>query len=168
MFQENTQNKEQLSEIFSILRDINKDIIYLHRYAAEDFTNMWNAFKENNLKAEKLAINAKKAFELIGATNDPDTYVSKMEEYFNNVSDCYNHIRNKAESILAYVNELCRTFDLMIIPVKNLNQHIVSLKLVLANIKIYPSFKINSESSYNDPDLIFNSIKDLKFFSEEL
>ena len=161
MFQENTQNKEQLSEILSILVNINKDIIHLHDYAAEDFTNMRNAFKDNNIKAEKLAHNTKKAFELIGASNDSGVYVNELDEYFNNVSDCYKNIRKKTESTLMYVRKLCRNIELMIIPAKNLNQQIVSLKLVLANNKLYSSFRSKSEPLYNDLDLIFDKIKNI-------
>lgn len=167
MLQEDFNKKEHLNEIISILNDINKDIIHLHRYAAEDFTTMGSVFREYSDKADKLANNAKKAFELLGANKDSRAFSRELNEYIDNVSECYHYIKTKIETTSESIDELCRNFEMMIIPVKNLNQHIVSLKLVLANIKIYPSFNDQQKTLDSDLELIFEQIKSLNIsFSE--
>lgn len=159
MMQEKTQESENLNEIISILNQINKDIILLHRYAAEDFTLMRSVFRENNYKAEKLEKNAKKAFELIGATKNSPTLVNDLENYFNNVYSRYNYVKTRIGAIENYVGKLLHYFELMTIPVKNLNQQTVSLKLVLANIKLYPSFHAQLNSGYKELELMADRIK---------
>lgn len=160
MPQDNIHNESHVSEIIDILNEINEDIIHLHRYAAEDFTLMRSVFRENNYKAEKLEQSTKKAFDLIGSSKNSEMLVQKMDEYLSVVHECNVFMISKIESLTRFADEMQSHFEQMLIPVKNLNQRIVSLKLVLVNIK-FPSCSPQSKTEQNDPDLICNKIRSL-------
>ncbi|UCH14431.1 MAG: hypothetical protein JSV22_00335 [Bacteroidales bacterium] len=160
-------DREYLNEIISIFDEINKGIIQLHRCAADDFTLMRNQFREYNRKATKISENAKSAFELLNPGNNSTGFISQIEDYYTHLGNYYSKFITKIESIERFIYDLRGNIEKMLIPGKNLNQHISSLNIVLANLKIYGQLSPDKGSSISDPDLIFNPIREFYTLFDE-
>ncbi len=163
LLQDNIENKEYLNNIISIFSDINNGIVRLYRFAGEDFKLMRDQYKQFNRRSIIISDNANNAFEIIGAKTGKDStnLIDELKLYCEKQENYYSNISFKIKSVKEFINELSKNTKSMLIPVKNLNQNINSLKLVLASLKLNPTYKPQSNKTQNSIDPIFELIKEI-------
>lgn len=158
---DNISNKEYLNDVISVFNEINNGVVRLYRFAGEDFKLMRDQFKKFNRQSILISENVDDAFKLLAVKKSFKIIIKRLEEYGEQQESYFSYVKTKIESNREFINELYRQTELMCIPVKNLYQHISSLKIVLNSLKLYPFCTSSSNSSQKGANHLFDLIKEI-------
>ncbi len=129
-------NNYSIQEITSIFSEIDEKILSLHSCSSEDFMTLNAYFKKYYSDAKIISDNALDLFNII--TND-----QKRKEFIENLKKFRSQLQSLLDDYELFVNttinsfeEMIQEMDKMFVTANNLKQDIMTLKLLVTNLKL--------------------------------
>ncbi|MBN1990797.1 MAG: hypothetical protein JW783_15445 [Bacteroidales bacterium] len=147
-----------VKEISSLFRRIDEQIIELHKCSSDDFLGLNGDFKSCYRKAKTISDNAKEIFETLTET-EHSKLLSELKNLYKDIKSTRNQFAQSIGRCSDNLKGMVGLFDQLFIPVKNLNQDLMTLKFLLANIKVSgsdPSRQVTEE--YNAALNLLNGV----------
>jgi hypothetical protein len=153
-----------LDNILAIFADIDERIIFLHQCSSDDLLSHNRNLKENYKKSSFITEQASNIFEKIGDEGNLKT-LGLLRKNFEIFQQELQEFKNETDQTLASLDRIQANFSLMFVPINNFRQNLVSLKLLLSNIKLTNTYFDKSIKSFNESeaiqiDSIINKVKD--------
>jgi hypothetical protein len=161
-------NVYSIQEITTIFSDIDQKIIELHECSSEDFLTLNAYFKKYYSDSKTISSNATGLFNLI--TNE-----ERYKQFFKELKDFQVELQSLLsfyEDFIAQItNSMAQTIlemNQMFVTANNLKQDLMSLKLLVANLKLDVTISLSSDSKIGTKINDFNDliIQTKSFFVE--
>jgi hypothetical protein len=157
-------DNKALDRILAIFSSIDERIAQLHQCSSDDFLSLNKALKENYQKASFITEKASLAFDRMGEQGNLKTLFllkENLELFQKDVADFEYH----TDSTLTSLERIQSNFSLMFVPINNFRQNLISLRLLLTNIKLTNTYFDKSVQSFSESevihiDKIINKVKD--------
>lgn len=123
---------KEISEQFALIDSL---IVEILNCAAEDFLGLNERFKEAYLKSTTISANAEKVFTVYASSYTSES-VLNLKLLFKRFSQAKKEINKYADAIVKSIDEVYDILDTIDLHSKNINQNLLTLKFLLANLKI--------------------------------
>lgn len=123
---------KEISEQFAVIDSLIVDTL---NCAAEDFLGLNERFKEAYSKSTIISAKAEEVFALY-ASNYTSESLLNLKLLFKRFSQAKKETNKYADSIVKSIDEVYEILDTIDLHSKNINQNLLTLKFLLANIKI--------------------------------
>jgi hypothetical protein len=147
-----------IKEFIEIFVGIDQQIIELHQCSSDDFLGLNSDFKQYYRQSKLISENATQIFNELTKSESLDLIKSleKLYKNFKQIQIEFSGLLNNSISSLRIIIEL---IDGLFLPVKNLNQDLLTLKVLIANLKISSSAsKLNKIQGVDSVLAEFNEI----------
>jgi hypothetical protein len=166
-----TESKVSLiKEFIEIFVGIDEQIIQLHQCSSDDFLGLNSDFKQYYRQSKFISENASQIFNELTKSESLEL-IKSLEKLYKDLKQIqieFSGLLNNSISSLSIIIEL---IDSLFLPVKNLNQDLLTLKVLIANLKISNSAVSTDKSKSIDSVLsnfneIINEFKVCSFQNE--
>lgn len=143
-----------IKEISAIFRRIDEQLIDLLNCSSEDFLNLNADFKKYYKNAKTISENANEIFGFLSQKNNIEP-LNKLQLIYKDLKLFSNCINEYLESSIKKIHLTHLTLDHLFLPIKNINQDLMTLRFLMANLKL-------SSESYlqqNSIEFIQNAIR---------
>lgn len=125
-------------EIVEILSSIDKKIGSLHTISSKDFLYFNKLLKQfySSVKEISTANNTISAF----VNNDLPKVKERIKDKNAAQIELLNDTEGTMHKIIHYLNCVYASFDLLVVPVNNFKQNLITLKYILANLKLHLNY----------------------------
>ncbi|MDF1550076.1 MAG: hypothetical protein P1P88_19780 [Bacteroidales bacterium] len=153
-------SEASIKEIIILLSDIDVKINALNESSAKDFLTLNSNLKENYKLAEKISVNAKKLFDIL-AGKDRNYLLKKLDTFHTGLKFQIEGFSSSVIKGSKVIETLQGLFNSMIIPIKNINQNIMTLNFLLANLKLNLTYQ-QEDIIIEKADVLMKEIKSIK------
>lgn len=152
-----------VKEISSIFVRIDDQIIDLHKCSSDDFLGLNADFKKYYKQSKVISENANEIFKQLTEGGSGDLF-RQLQDLYKDLKSVQDHFVTQLDLSIIKLKEIQTLLDQLFLPIKNLNQDLMTLKFLLANLKLSgsdPSSKSSSskEQSILEFNLIINEFK---------
>lgn len=126
---------KKLKDISDQFTKIDSLIVEILNCAAEDFLGLSERFKEAYSKSTYISSNAEEVFKAYASSYTSDSLLS-LKELFKKFSQAKREANKYADSIVARIDEVYDILESIDLHSKNINQNLLTLKFLIANLKI--------------------------------
>lgn len=125
-------------EIVTILNEIDKKIGSLHSISSKDFLYFNKLLKQyySNIKEISAANNTISTF----FNNDLPSIKEEATEKNNTQIELLNDTDSYIHKIIQFLSGIYSSFNLLVVPVNNYKQNLITLKYILANLKLHLNY----------------------------
>jgi len=123
---------KEISEQFAVIDSL---IVEILNCAAEDFLGLNERFKEAYSKSTSISANAEEVFTVYASSYTSESLLN-LKHLFKKFSQAKKEANKYAESIVKSIDEVYDILDSIDLHSKNINQNLLTLKFLLANLKI--------------------------------
>jgi ABC-type transporter Mla subunit MlaD len=157
-----------INEFTDVFVGIDIQILQLHQCSSDDFLGLNADFKKYYHQTKSISENAKQIFQAL-AQDETRNLLRDLENLYKDLKNIQIQFSGHLKSSLLYLKEIVQHLDTIFLPIKNLNQDLLTLKFLLANLRISNTAFINSEIENFEKILKeYNQvINDFKIFSIE-
>jgi hypothetical protein len=161
-------NAYSIQEITSLFALIDEKILSLHNCSSEDFLSLNSYFKKYYKDSKVISQNASDILNII-------TDQEKKEEIFNGLNIFHSRLsqhllgfNNVSSGLISAFDKIIQEIEHMFVPSNNLKQDLMTLKLLVANLKIDITLSTESFGKMNRKANDFNEIiiQTKSFFTE--
>lgn len=140
-----------ISEQFALIDSL---IVEILNCAAEDFLGLNERFKEAYSKSTTISANAEKVFTVYASSYTSESLLN-LKLLFKRFSQAKKEINKYADSIVKSIDEVYDILDSIDLHSKNINQNLLTLKFLLANLKITGIEPQSVEATLEKDELFF-------------
>lgn len=126
---------KKLKDISDQFTKIDSLIVEILNCASEDFLGLNERFKEAYSKSTYISSNAEEVFKAYASSYTSDSLLS-LKELFKKFSQAKREANKYADSIVARIDEVYDILESIDLHSKNINQNLLTLKFLIANLKI--------------------------------
>ena len=141
-----------LKEIVGIFSNIDEKIMSLHQCSSNDFLNFNSQLKDYNLQVKIISENASQIFELI-AGSESHAVVQEFNNFHEKLKLHVDYFEKQLNYSIAKLSQILNSLSYMYVPLKNFMQNLLTLKFLIANMKLNVSYDHSSESKSFDAEL---------------
>jgi hypothetical protein len=156
----------QFIEIFS---GIDEQILQLHQCSSDDFLGLNSDFKYYFKQSKLISNNASKIFSEL-TKNESSGLLREIEKFYKEIKHIQSAFSNLLDASIKQLSQILGLLDKLYFPVKNLNQDLLTLKILLANLKIFsstnPASAKNLEKVVQKFNDVINDFKTCSFQNE--
>jgi hypothetical protein len=153
---------QQFIEIFS---GIDEQIFQLHQCSSDDFLGLNSDFKHYFKQSKLISDNASQIFNEL-AKSESAGLLREIETFYKEIKHIQSAFSNLLDNSIKQLSQILSLLDKLYLPVKNLNQDLLTLKILLTNLKIFSSANPSSANSLDEIVQKFNRvINDFKTYS---
>ncbi len=145
---------QQFIEIFS---GIDEQILQLHQCSSDDFLGLNTDFKRYYKLSKLISNNASKIFNEL-TKNESSELLKEIEKFYREIKHIQSEFSNLLDASIEQLSQILGLLDKLYFPVKNLNQDLLTLKILLANLKIFSSANPASAKSLEKVVQKFNDV----------
>lgn len=141
---------KEISEQFAVIDSL---IVEILNCAAEDFLGLNERFKEAYAKSTSISANAEEVFTVYASSYTSESLLN-LKLLFKKFSQAKKETNKYADSIVKSIDEV---YDILVsidLHSKNINQNLLTLKFLLANLKI-TGIESNSVEATEEKDELF-------------
>jgi hypothetical protein len=124
-----------ISEFTDVFLGIDEQILQLHQCSSDDFLGLNADFKQYYRQAKALSDNAAQIFNAL-AENETKALLRDIEKLYKDLKQIQLQFTNHLNTTIGLLREIVELQGRLFLPVKNMNQDLLTLKFLLANIKI--------------------------------
>lgn len=140
-FKENTQlntllNAYSIQEITSLFALIDEKILALHNCSSEDFLSLNAYFKRYYKDSKVISQNASDILNIITNQEKKDEIFNGLSRFHQQLSDHLQNFENLSNILTSGFEKIVQEIEHMFVPSNNLKQDLMTLKLLVANLKI--------------------------------
>lgn len=154
------ENKQQASgeshhlieNIIRIFSDIDEKIMALHQCSSDDFLSLNEHLKNNYQKAKMVSENTEAVIELISEQGN-DKFLREIDEIIEELKSIKSELDQSQDAAYVMVQRLAANLGLLFVPIKNFRQNLMSLKLLLANLKLSNTYFSGAAKGFTDEEL---------------
>lgn len=125
-----------IQEITSLFALIDKKILALHNCSSEDFLTLNAYFKKYYKDSKIISQNATDILFIITSQEKKDEIFNGLSLFHDQLSNHLNNFENVTNAILSSFEKIVQEIEHMFVPSSNLKQDLMTLKLLVANLKI--------------------------------
>ncbi|HDP76275.1 MAG TPA: hypothetical protein ENN49_10520 [Bacteroidales bacterium] len=141
---------KEISEQFTVIDSL---IVEILNCAAEDFLGLNERFKEAYAKSTSISANAEEVFAVYASSYTSESLLN-LKLLFKKFSQAKKETNKYADSIVKSIDEVYDILDSIDLHSKNINQNLLTLKFLLANLKI-TGIESNSVGTTKEKDELF-------------
>lgn len=148
-----TAESHQLIEnIINIFSDIDEKIMALHQCSSDDFLSLNEHLKNNYQKAKLVSENTESVIELISEQGN-EKYLRELDGIIEDIKAIKTELDQSQDAAYVMVQRLAANLGLLFVPIKNFRQNLMSLKLLLANLKLSNTYFSSAVKGFTDEEL---------------
>ncbi len=145
MIEENNSEKKQalalinaysIQEIMSIFSEIDEKIISLHTCSSEDFLTLNAYFKKYYADSKTISNNATDLFNLITNEEIRKAFFDQLDNFQVQLQGLLSAYETHVNQLISTIDKIVQEMDQMFVTANNLKQDLMTLKLLVANLKI--------------------------------
>jgi hypothetical protein len=129
-------NAYSIQEISSIFGDIDEKILSLHTCSSEDFLTLNAYFKKYYADSKNISENAKNLFDIITRLENKNTLFKQLDEFQKCLQDLFQLYEKYQDQIIGTFDKMVQGMEEMFVTASNLKQDLMTLKLLVANLKL--------------------------------
>ncbi len=159
-----------LEDFIEIFKTIDCQILELHQCSSEDFLGLNADFKQYFRQSKTISQNASEIFNIITETSSGEL-LKNLKTLYQDLTILQNDFSVPLANTVESLKQIHSELDKLFLPVKNLNQDLMTLKFLLANLKISNTLSQGTNQKNNDKLLatynqIINDFKLCSFQNE--
>ena len=124
-----------ISEFTDVFLGIDDQILQLHQCSSDDFLGLNADFKQYYRQAKAISDNATQIFNAL-TESETNTLLRDLETLYKDLKQIQLQFANHLNQTIGFLREIMELQGKLYLPVKNMNQDLLTLKFLLANIKI--------------------------------
>ena len=124
-----------ISEFTDVFLGIDDQILQLHQCSSDDFLGLNADFKQYYRQAKAISDNATQIFNAL-TESETNTLLRDLETLYKDLKQIQLQFANHLNQTIGFLREIMELQGKLFLPVKNMNQDLLTLKFLLANIKI--------------------------------
>lgn len=124
-----------IQEFIKVFSTIDEQILLLHECSSDDFLGLNADFKKYFHQSKTISENAEKILNELTASESVDL-LRDLENLYKDLKVVQNQFSGNLVDSIALLKETKQFLNNLFLPVKNLNQDLLTLKFLLTNIKI--------------------------------
>ncbi|MDD3688317.1 MAG: hypothetical protein PHE56_16355, partial [Bacteroidales bacterium] len=132
-----------IREFIEVFVGIDEQILQLHQCSSDDFLGLNADFKQYYRQAKAISDNASQIFNALTEA-ETKALLRDIESLYKDMKQIQLQFANHLNSTIAFLQDIMQLQGKLFLPIKNLNQDLLTLKFLLANLKI-------SNSTLNTP-----------------
>ncbi len=144
----NEKEKTLLREITSMFFEIENNIVALNKCSSDDFMELNEKLIKNKNVSSVLFNNLNVVYKIFGKEGTKSILETMVEDF-----DVFKSHLIEMDRVLAFsansIGKLMTDLNLITIPLKNFNQNLSSLQLLLANLKLLSTSENRSSDGFN-------------------
>jgi hypothetical protein len=129
-------NAYSIQEITSLFALIDEKILALHNCSSEDFLSLNASFKRYYKDSKIISENASEILRIITNSEKKDEIFNGLTQFHKQLSEHLNHFETLSKKLTSSYDKIVREIEYMFVPSNNLKQDLMTLKLLVANLKI--------------------------------
>lgn len=129
-------NHYSVQEITSIFAEIDEKILSLHSCSSDDFLTLNAYFKKYYTDSKTISKNATNLFNIITNEESRQNYLLQLQKFIVLLQDLLNKYEEFVNGIIFSIEQMIQEMDKMFVTANNLKQDIMTLKLLVANLKL--------------------------------
>lgn len=159
-----------IKEFIKVFTAIDEQILQLHKCSSDDFLGLNADFKQYYRQSKVISDNASQIFQAL-TQKESNELLKDLENFYKDIKHVQNHFSKHLSGSIDLINEMEQLLDKLYLPVKNLNQDLLTLKFLLTNLKISNSTAdskkvIDFEAILNRFNEVINEFKICSFQNE--
>ncbi|MEN8118920.1 MAG: hypothetical protein ABFS35_01150 [Bacteroidota bacterium] len=154
-------SQESIKEVIILLSDIDVKITTLNESSAKDFLTLNNNLKGNYKVAESISSNATNLFKILSG-KDRNYLLNKLDTYHTGLKILIDDFIDYVTSGARILDTIDSSLNSVYIPVKNFNQNLMTLKFLLANLKLNLTYLSEQDKIIDGIDNLTLKIKSIK------
>jgi LysM repeat protein len=143
----------KLKEVIDIFSRIDGQIVDLHKCSSDDFLGLNSDFKNYFKQSKVISDNASEIFQALSDPQSRELFLS-LENLYRDLKTSQNSFSSQLEYSITLVQEIDALIDALFLPLKNLNQDLMSLKLLSANIKMSSTTNVQGKGANTEDYLL--------------
>jgi hypothetical protein len=129
-------NAYSIQEITSIFDEIDEKIHSLHSCSSEDFLTLNAYFKKYFSDSKQISDNATNLFNLITKEENRKAFFFHLKNFQNNLQDLHTIYEEFIEKAIHSIDQMILEMDQMFVTANNLKQDLMTLKLLVTNLRL--------------------------------
>ncbi len=129
-------NAYSIQEITSIFDEIDEKIHSLHSCSSEDFLTLNAYFKKYFADSKKISDNATNLFNLITKEENRKVFIQQLKVFQTNLQNLLAAYEKFIGQIISSIDQMIQEMDLMFVTANNLKQDLMTLKLLVTNLRL--------------------------------
>ena len=157
-----------IQEITDIFGEIDDKILSLHSCSSEDFLTLNAYFKKYYADSKIISKNATNLFNMVTDAENRKVFIGQLKDFSANLQDLLVNYESYVNSIISSIEQMIQEMDKMFVTANNLKQDIMTLKLLVANLKldVIVSFSSNNKIAQKANDFNELIIQTKSYFVE--
>lgn len=145
MIEENNSEKKQalalinaysIQEIMLIFAEIDEKILSLHTCSSEDFLTLNAYFKKYYADSKTISSNATNLFNLITNEESRKSFFEQLDLFQDQLQGLLLTYETNVNQLINTIEKIVQEMDQMFVTANNLKQDLMTLKLLVANLKL--------------------------------
>lgn len=129
-------NAYSIQEITSIFDEIDEKIISLHSCSSEDFLTLNAYFKKYYADSKTISNNANELFNLITNKDAQKLFLENLKNFHDTIHSLLESYEKVINQIIQSIQMMILEMDQMFVTANNLKQDLMTLKLLVTNLKL--------------------------------
>ncbi len=154
-----------IKEVVKIFSVIDEQIIELHKCSSDDFLGLNADFKQYYKHSKTISANANEVLQSLTESKSGNL-LHNLEELYKNLKLNQNSFSKRIETSIDLLKELLVLLDKLFLPIKNLNQDLMTIKFLLANLKLSSSETNSIDENLTRFNEVINDFKICSFQNE--
>ncbi|HPF93738.1 MAG TPA: hypothetical protein PLV65_07365 [Tenuifilaceae bacterium] len=162
-------NDFSIHQFIDIFSGIDEQILQLHQCSSDDFLGLNADFKQYFKQSKLISENATQIFNEL-TKSESEALLKEIEKFYKDIKQIQSEFSSILDNSIKQLIQMLELLDKLYFPVKNLNQDLLTLKILLANLKIFSSSNPSSakalEAIVQQFNRVINDFKTCSFQNE--
>src|SRR5208283_3175412 len=129
-------NNYSIQEITNIFSEIDEKILSLHSCSSEDFLTLNAYFKKYYTDSKTISNNARELFNIITDEQTRNGFILNLKKFGSQLQALLDDFESFVTNTIDCFEEMIQEMDKMFVTANNLKQDVMTLKLLVANLKL--------------------------------
>ncbi|MDP4207885.1 MAG: hypothetical protein Q8928_03615 [Bacteroidota bacterium] len=129
-------NTYTFQEIISFFSEIDKKILSLHECSSDDFLTLNAFFKKHYSDSKIISSNATGLFALFTDNNNQSGLLERLQQFQDNIQELLSTYEFFINGQILATGQIIQEMDQMFVTANNLKQDLMTLKLLVTNLKL--------------------------------
>ncbi|MHC1704421.1 MAG: hypothetical protein AB9846_10975 [Tenuifilaceae bacterium] len=138
-----------VKDISAIFFKIDEQILELHNCSSDDFLGLNSDFKKYYKQSKSISENANEIFKTLAEGGSGNLF-KELQLLYKELKNSQDNFVNQLDSSLIKIKSILSSLDQLFLPIKNLNQDLMTLKFLITNIRLSNSNPVEKSTKNND------------------
>ena len=129
-------NAYSIQEIIAIFSEIDEQILSLHSCSSDDFLTLNAYFKKYYADSKTISNNATELFSLVTNKDNQKQFLKNLKSFQDTLHELLSSYEKIINQVIHSIQLIIQEMDQMFVTANNLKQDLMTLKLLVANLKL--------------------------------